>query len=146
MATTLTTLFTNIANAIRLKTGGSAQIVAENFPAAIGAIPTGAQFLGLEQVTATATGITLPEKFANAKIIAVILGADNTNVTGATETFVGGVWYEGISNSQLNSINVTSAGKSSTSLMKYDKTNRTITSLGENASFATTLHLVFCWG
>lgn len=35
MATNLTTLFTNIANAIRVKTGGTEQIVAENFPTAI---------------------------------------------------------------------------------------------------------------
>ena len=36
MATNLTTLFTNIANAIRAKTGESAPIVAENFPTTIG--------------------------------------------------------------------------------------------------------------
>ena len=35
MATNLTTLFTNIANAIRVKTGGTEQIVAENFPTEI---------------------------------------------------------------------------------------------------------------
>lgn len=146
MATTLTTLFTNIANAIRAKTGDSAQIVAENFPAAIGNIPTGAQFLGVEQVTATETGITLPEKFANAKIIAVLLGADNTSVTGATETFVGGVWYEGISNTQVNCVDVTSAGKSSNNVISYNKANRTITKGGAGVSFAPTVHFVFCWG
>ena len=36
MATNLTRLFKNIADAIRAKTGSSATIVAENFPAAIG--------------------------------------------------------------------------------------------------------------
>ena len=40
MATNLTTLFTNIANAIRAKTGSSEQIVAENFPTAIAGIET----------------------------------------------------------------------------------------------------------
>lgn len=39
--TTLTQLFTGIANAIRSKTGGTAQIAAENFPAEIVAIATG---------------------------------------------------------------------------------------------------------
>jgi len=39
--TTLTSLFSAIANAIRGKTGSSAQIVADDFPDAIDAIPTG---------------------------------------------------------------------------------------------------------
>lgn len=37
----LTVLFTDIANAIRAKTGSADSIVADNFPAAIAAIPTG---------------------------------------------------------------------------------------------------------
>lgn len=41
--TTLTALFTAIANAIRAKTGGSGQIVADTFPSAIAAIETGIQ-------------------------------------------------------------------------------------------------------
>lgn len=39
--TTLTSLFSAIANAIRGKTGSSSQIVADDFPSAIDAIPTG---------------------------------------------------------------------------------------------------------
>lgn len=39
--TTLSSLFSDIADAIRAKTGGSAQIVADNFPTAIANIPTG---------------------------------------------------------------------------------------------------------
>lgn len=38
---TLSSLFTDIANAIRTKTGSSAQIVADNFPTEIANIPTG---------------------------------------------------------------------------------------------------------
>ena len=38
---TLTDLFTNIANAIRAKTGSTEPIVAEDFPSAIEAIPVG---------------------------------------------------------------------------------------------------------
>lgn len=39
--TTLSSLFTDIANAIRSKTGGSAQIVADDFPTEIANIPSG---------------------------------------------------------------------------------------------------------
>ena len=39
--TTLSALFTAVANAIRAKTGGSANIVADDFPTAIAAIPSG---------------------------------------------------------------------------------------------------------
>lgn len=37
--TSIASLFSDIANAIRAKTGGSSQIVADNFPAAIATIP-----------------------------------------------------------------------------------------------------------
>lgn len=39
---TLTSLFSDIANSIRAKTGESRELVADNFPAEIDAIPTGA--------------------------------------------------------------------------------------------------------
>ena len=37
----LTSLFGDIADAIRAKTGGSSQIVADDFPTAIAAFPSG---------------------------------------------------------------------------------------------------------
>ena len=39
--TSLASLFTDIANAIRAKLGSNASIVADNFPGAIQSIPTG---------------------------------------------------------------------------------------------------------
>ena len=48
--TTLSALFTAIANSIRTKTGSSAQIVADNFPTEIANIPT-----GIDPSDATAT-------------------------------------------------------------------------------------------
>lgn len=48
---TLSSLFTDIANAIRTKTGSSAQIVADNFPTEIANIPNG----GTDPSDATAT-------------------------------------------------------------------------------------------
>ena len=45
MATNLTTLFQNIADAIRAKTGSSEKIVAENFPAAIAELSSGGVYL-----------------------------------------------------------------------------------------------------
>lgn len=52
--TTLTSLFTSIANAIRAKTGGSDPIVADNFPDAIAKIST-----GIDTSDATATAADL---------------------------------------------------------------------------------------
>lgn len=54
---TLTELFSGIANAIRAKTGGTAQIPAENFPTAIAGIPTGGT--DTSDATATASDISL---------------------------------------------------------------------------------------
>ena len=67
--TTLTSLFTDIAGAIRSKTGDSAEIKADDFDTAIEAIPTGGgggytaeQMLGLEPIDSLSyDGTTLPE-------------------------------------------------------------------------------------
>lgn len=56
--TTLSSLFTDIANAIRAKTGSSAQIVADNFPTEIANIQTG---IDPSDATATADDIVAPK-------------------------------------------------------------------------------------
>lgn len=55
--TTLSSLFTAIANAIRSKTGSSASIVADKFPDAISAIATGSGGIDTSGATATAEDI-----------------------------------------------------------------------------------------
>ena len=55
---TLTSLFSDIADAIRAKTGSSATIVADDFPTAIANIPTGGGGITTTEV-ANATGTTL---------------------------------------------------------------------------------------
>lgn len=68
----LTELFTNIANAIRSKTGESEQMQASNFPTSISNIPVGPSYIGQSTVTADSTQTALsalPEKFADAKIL-----------------------------------------------------------------------------
>lgn len=77
--TTLTSLFTDIAGAIRSKTGDSAKIKADDFDTAIEAIPTGGgggggytveQFLGIDPVDSLSyDGTTLPEYALNRKTI-----------------------------------------------------------------------------
>ena len=52
---TLTSLFTDIADAIRSKTGSSASIVADAFPTAIAAIPTGITPSGTINITSNGT-------------------------------------------------------------------------------------------
>ena len=66
---TLTSLFTDIAGAIRSKTGDSAKIKADDFDTAIEAIPTGGgggytteQILGLEPIDSLSyDGTSIPE-------------------------------------------------------------------------------------
>ena len=68
--TTLTSLFTDIAGAIRSKTGDSAEIKADDFDTAIEAIPTGGggggeftveQFLGVDPINSISyDGTSLP--------------------------------------------------------------------------------------
>ena len=93
---TLTSLFTDIANAIRGKTKGTAKIIADNFPAAIAAIPEGSKVasgsLQLDgtssRSTITITGIGFaPKKFfiilsddffveGNSSVLAVYIDTD----------------------------------------------------------------------
>ena len=53
---TLTSLFSDIADAIRGKTGSSATIVADDFPTAIASIPTGGGSATIEPLSVTANG------------------------------------------------------------------------------------------
>lgn len=54
--TSLASLFSDIADAIRAKTGGSSNIIADNFPTAISQIPTGGSAsLGTKNITANGT-------------------------------------------------------------------------------------------
>lgn len=57
--TTLRGLFSDIADAIRAKTGGTEDIVADSFPTAISAIPTGRQPI-LQELTVTENRIYTP--------------------------------------------------------------------------------------
>ena len=93
--TTLPALFTAIANAIRAKTGGTAEIVADDFPTAIANIPSGGGSIipsDLPSDGKTRIGYTIPEgASATGKKIVLRFIQDNANVTvdwgdGSTET------------------------------------------------------------
>ena len=76
--TTLTSLFSDIADAIRAKTGGSAQLVADDFPTAIAAIPS----CTVATASATAGGsrsISFSGLAARPKLWAVIATGDVNN-------------------------------------------------------------------
>ena len=99
--TTLTSLFTDIAGAIRSKTGDSAEIKADDFDTAIEAIPTGGgggeyttkQVLGIDAIdNFSYDGATIPEYSLSRKTI------NNLSLPNLTE----------ISNSSLSYTNVSS--------------------------------------
>lgn len=78
---TLTELFTNIANAIRAKTGSTEPIIAEDFPSAIEAIPVGST-IDLDEEIATQE-----EKIASQdELIASIAAALEGKAVGGGKT------------------------------------------------------------
>ena len=60
--TTLTSLFTDIAGAIRSKTGDSAEIKADDFDTAIEAIPTGGSSIETIELSVTRNGNYIPDE------------------------------------------------------------------------------------
>ena len=97
---TLTSLFTDIANAIRAKTGSSATIVADNFPTAIGNIMVGtglAYETGTYAPTSDAAANTVTISFTNTHSSApiyILLVDDATNQAGFDSTdSLDNFWY-----------------------------------------------------
>ena len=105
--TTLTSLFTDIAGAIRSKTGDTASIKADDFDTAIEAIPTGGGENTLKKLLdATKSCKYLFSNYKGTSIGDLILYSDTSNVTTMSNMF------ERCSNlatiPQLNTSNVTS--------------------------------------
>ena len=90
---TLTSLFTDIANAIRAKKGTSADIVADNFPSEIASIPSGGITPSGKKLI-TDTSETDVAAFATAQISSDTLLAENikkdVNILGVVGSFEGG--------------------------------------------------------
>lgn len=83
----LTQLFTNIANSIRAKTGGSAAIPANNFAAAIANIPTGTPvYFG---VTAPTDGTKLTTRPGCSHIVGYLTSDINQKIALSTGTILG---------------------------------------------------------
>lgn len=93
--TTLTSLFTDIAGAIRSKTGDSAKIKADDFDKAIEAIPTGGgggytaeQVLGLEPIDSfTYDGTTLPEYSLTRKTVNNLYCPNLTTISNSSLSY-----------------------------------------------------------
>lgn len=90
--TTLSELFTDIANAIRNKMGGSSPIVADDFPDAISLIQTGITPTGTKNITNTL--LTDVTNYANAQVVDSNLVAENikhgVDILGLVGSFAGG--------------------------------------------------------
>ena len=104
---TLTELFTNIANAIRVKTGSTEPIIAEDFPSAIEAIPVGSTIDLDAEVTEQET-IAASQDALVGDIIAALEGkaagggktTKTINIDWSGDEELTG-WVEYISNNQI---------------------------------------------
>lgn len=98
--TTLSSLFTDIANAIRAKDGSSATIVADNFPAKILAIPTGITPTGTVQITTNGTHDIAEYDKAEVNVpTGTQRTASDVTVSGATVSVPAGLYGSAVSKS-----------------------------------------------
>ena len=91
MATNLTTLFKNIADAIRAKSGSSDQIVAENFPAAISQINLNTYRRGGITLTDGATSIQLPDRVKDTNNTVLLVPTAGYNIKDNGVVFVANI-------------------------------------------------------
>lgn len=91
--TTLVSLFSNIASAIRAKKGTSAEIIADDFPSEIMSIPSGG-ITPTGNINITDTNVTDVTNYATAQVVDTNLVASNikegVNILGILGTFAGG--------------------------------------------------------
>lgn len=76
---TLTSLFTDIADAIRSKTKGTAKIVADNFPAEIAAIATGVPAASGSFTASSSTSVTISGLGFTTKKLMIIADTYNSD-------------------------------------------------------------------
>ena len=122
--TSLASLFTDIADAIRGKTGGSAQLVADDFPTAIAAIPSLRVATASKTLTSVATSISFTDLPGSPLLFYCFYAG---NLVG-TSVRVSSVLYDGNSCQGYNNSNTTN-GKinHSTAYYSYTYSNGTLT-------------------
>lgn len=89
---TLTSLFTDIANAIRAKTGEAGTIVADNFPSAVASIPEAAPYTFLQLITQSTNNDMTVQLDASKDYVILCFRAVNVNtLVYRIITFIDGV-------------------------------------------------------
>lgn len=148
MATSLTTLFQQIANAIREKTGDSATIQAANFPTAISNIQSGGAIAVSKNLRAgQVTSLTFPELVGCENVVfyqrrdqkypTAVDSLGNFMVSGyITPTTVDYSYCQGVSGFAY--------GDSKTRVV-WDKTTGTLTNNDPNYKFGTSGYTMVFW-
>ncbi len=91
--TSLASLFSDIADAIRAKTGGTAALVADNFPTAIGAIPSLRTATASKTLSTTSRNLAFSGLPAKPKLFYCWYAS---SIVGTT-AYVSSVFYDGTS-------------------------------------------------
>ena len=146
---TLTSLFTNIANAIRAKTGNTSSIVADSFPDAIMAIPTGSS-VTVGEVTQSTTNpsIIIPDAIGKDNVSIMLLKSGSYQASAMADAGLGGVIVNG--NSYYYTIMYTSEmyADSNDGFIKYNKSTGTISinnNMRYNETFIAGKYIYVTW-
>lgn len=127
--TSLTSLFSDIADAIRGKTGGSASIMADDFPSAIAGIPSGGT-VATATATGDGTGVISFSVSGNPIAFAILLTVqlNESEASSTTGTMVGLTWpINGSNYMRLNYMGITSGTPSNAFILSTTKNKSRIT-------------------
>lgn len=124
---TLTSLFTDIANAIRVKTNSTSSIVADNFPDAIMAIPSGSSVIVGEMTQSTTKPtITIPNAISKDNVALMYMSSCNCPASAMEDAGITNIVIQGNSYWYIIHYSTGMISCDTDGYINYDKTTGSI--------------------
>ena len=146
---TLTSLFTDIANAIRVKTNSTSSIVADNFPDAIMAIPSGSSVIvGEMTLSSSNPSVTISDAAGKDNVVLMYMNSGRYQASAMEDAGLGNVIMHGTSYSYTIMYTDEMYSDSNDGFIKYDKATGRIyinNNMRYNETFVSGKYIYVTW-